>query len=139
MVSIGVMVVHAPDDIASIPANVDVFCLGRKYQRVHRQVGFKEPAVGLAFDLGEFHLFRRNAHVEPWRHFRYGKALLAIEDQLAKDLLNPRRPRLGIGRDDDVVVTKLEVVPDRRVEMVIVKFAGFLRHRQGHDPFSPSN
>ncbi len=29
--------------------------------------------------------------------------------------------------NNDIVVTKLKIIPDRRIEMMIVKFAGFLR------------
>src|SRR3546814_7243135 len=61
----------------------------------------------------------------------------ALEDQLPDDLLDPGRARLGVGCDDNVVVAEPEVVPDRRIEVMIVEFPGLLRpclHCRLHPP-----
>ena len=49
-----------------------------------------------------------------------------VKQDLSNDLLHPGRPRFGIRGDDDVVISKLEIVPDRGVKMMIVKFTSFL-------------
>ena len=46
-----------------------------------------------------------------------------LEQQLSQDLLDPGGAGLRIGGDDDVVIAEQEIVPDRRVEVVIVEFA----------------
>src|SRR5262249_23457232 len=51
----------------------------------------------------------------------------AGKHELADDLLQPGRARLRVAGDDDVVVAELEVVPDRRIEVMIVQFAGLPR------------
>ena len=55
----------------------------------------------------------------------------AVEDQLADDLLGPGGAGLGVGGDDDVVVAEDEVVPDRRVEVVVVQLARLARPDRG--------
>lgn len=45
------MVVEAPDNVATIAANVNVFSPFGEYKRVRRQVRFKKTPVGLGFNL----------------------------------------------------------------------------------------
>src|SRR5262249_20656928 len=64
---------------------------------------------------------------------------IAVEQQLADDLLRPGRARFGIGRDDDVVVAKSEIVPHLGIEVVIVDFALLLRPGVAHRSVFPIN
>jgi hypothetical protein len=83
--------------------------------------------MGLFLDLRQLDLFGRHAQIQPGRHLRHRQAALAGEDQLADDLLHPSGAGLGVGSDDNVVIAKREIVPDGGIEMMIVKFAPFLR------------
>jgi len=67
------------------------------------------------------------ARVDPAReHPRDLQTRIAIENKLRDDLLHPGRADFCIGRDD-VIVPKGKVVPDCRIEMMIMKFSGFDR------------
>src|SRR5262249_40841476 len=63
-----VVVVEAPDDVATIAANVDVAGLGRKHECVDRQMRLDETPVRLPGEQLQFHGFRDNPMVEPGRH-----------------------------------------------------------------------
>ena len=52
---------------------------------------------------------------------------MAIEQELADNLLNPRRPGLRISRDDDVAISKLKFVPDGRVHMMVLALTRLAR------------
>ena len=116
------MVVHAPHYVPAVPPNVKVLGLRREHERIERQMGLDEAAMGLGPDPVHHGLERWKHHVEPRRHFRDRQVFLAIEDHLADDLLHPGRAGFRPGTDDDVVVTKLEIVPYPRVEESIVDF-----------------
>lgn len=51
--------------------------------------------------------------------------------QLCYDLLHPSRARLGIRRDDDVIIAERKAVPDRRILMVVIDLAGLHRRDLG--------
>lgn len=46
----------------------------------------------------------------------------AVEDQLADDLLRPGGAGFGIGRNDDIVIAELEIVPDGGIDMMVMEF-----------------
>ena len=46
--------------------------------------------------------------------------------QLPDNLLGPRRTGFGVGCHDDVPMTEREVVPDRGIEVMVVKVARLL-------------
>jgi hypothetical protein len=122
-----VVIVQAEDHVAAVAADMDVFRAWREPERVKRQMGLNEAAMRLPLDGGQLHLLRRHAEIEPGRELGDRNVLGAIEHELGHDLLRPGGARLGVGADDDVVVAELEVVPDGRVEMVIVQLALLLR------------
>ena len=67
------------------------------------------------------------AHLRDWQVF------FTIKDKLADDLLHPSRSSFPIGSDDNIIVTKLNVVPDCAVEMMAVDVSGFcwqIGHRE---------
>ena len=90
-------------------------------QGIDRKVSFQETPMGMCLDERELDLLRRHPQVHPRRHLSHLEIGIAIEQELADDLLHPCRASLRIRTDDDVVVAKLEVVPDRRVHVVVVK------------------
>jgi hypothetical protein len=55
---IEVVVEEAPRGVSTIPANIDVFGLGRKHESVDGQMGFYAAPMGLGFKSGE--RFRRH-------------------------------------------------------------------------------
>ena len=124
LVGVDVVVVHAPHHVASVATDVDVFRLRREAERVDREVGLEEAPVGLRLDDA--------AASPPWAA-PAGRATgdisatssvrIAVEEELGHDLLHPGRAGLGVGGDDDVVVAEREVVPDRRVEVMVVQLA----------------
>ena len=85
-------------------------------------MSLQEPAMGLAFYSRKLDRLRRDPEVQPRGHFRDWQSGLTIENELADDLLYPCRSGLGVGRYNDVIVTKLEVVPNCGIEMVVVNF-----------------
>ena len=107
-VRVGVVVVHAPHDVAAVAADVDVLRLRREDERVDRQMRLQEAPVRLRLDHRQLHLLRRHAQVEPGRHLGDRRARpRPSKMQLRDDLLRPGRAGLGVGRDDDVVVAEL--------------------------------
>ena len=79
-----------------------------------------ETPVTLGFNLWEFHLLWRNPQVYPRRHFSYRQIWIRLEQQLGNELLHPSCPSLGVRRNDDVVIAKLQLVPDRRIKVMVV-------------------
>src|SRR3546814_11786483 len=61
VIGIGMVVVHAPGDVAPVPADVDVLGLRREHERIDRQVRLQEAPVRLLLDLGELHLLDRKS------------------------------------------------------------------------------
>ena len=57
-VGVGVVVVHAPHHVAAVAADVEVLGLRREAQRIDRQVGLQEAAVGLRLDQRQLHRLR---------------------------------------------------------------------------------
>jgi len=106
-----VVVVQAPDHVAAVAPDVDVLGVRREHESIHRQVGLDEPAVLLRLECCELYLLGRDAQVEPGREPRDIDALLTIEDELSYDLLDPGRPRLGVGGDHHVIRPEAEFVP----------------------------
>jgi hypothetical protein len=47
---------------------------------------------------------------------------LAVKDELRDDLLHPGGSRLGVGSNDDVIISELQIVPDRGIEVMAVHF-----------------
>ena len=90
------VVVQAPHDITPIATDVDIFGPRRVDERVHRQMGFQEAAVGLRLDVGEFHLLGRHPQVEPWRHLRDLEVWIPAKHHLRDDLLHPGGSRFGV-------------------------------------------
>ncbi len=74
--------------------------------------------MGLRFNCGE-RVSLRYPYIQPGRHSRYIQTFRPIEQELHDDLLDPGRPRLGIGGDDDIIRSKVKVIPDRGIKMVI--------------------
>jgi hypothetical protein len=70
--------------------------------------------------------FGWDAKIKPWGHLGDFQVGIRTVEHLAYDLLHPGRTGLGIGSDDDVIGAKPQIVSDRRIEVMIVKFAGFL-------------
>src|ERR1700729_2591466 len=91
----------------------------------------EETSVRLRLDRRKLDRLGRNAQIEPWRGFRDYYRFGAPEQELAHELLRPGRAGLDVSGDDDVVVAELEVVPDRRIEVMAVDFARLARQR-GH-------
>jgi hypothetical protein len=85
----------------------------------------QEPPVRLRFDDRQLHVLRWYAKIEPRRHVSDFEIRVTAEHHLRDDLLHPRRARLRIRRNDDVVVAELQVVPDGGVEMVAVQLPRF--------------
>ena len=105
-------------------ADVEVLRLRREDERVDRQVRLEEPPVRLRLDAPAASppsaaRADRATATSP----RPSRSAVAVEQQLRDDLLHPGRARLGVGRDDDVVVAESKIVPDRRVEVVVVELA----------------
>src|SRR5512139_3799769 len=71
----------------------------------------------------EHRLLRKAAVLDPWRTVEDGNAFDEAENELPENLLEPGRSRLRPGRDDDVALTKPEVVPAPGIHGVIADFA----------------
>ena len=84
----------------------------------------QEAPVFLGLDQRQLDLPGRNTKVQPRRHLLDVKSLFAVEQKLRDDLLDPRRARLRVGGNKDVIIAELEAVPNRGVEVVIMKLAG---------------
>ena len=108
-------VVKAPHHVAAIATDVDVFCLRREHQCIHRQVSFHKTPMFLRLEVGP-ELRRRQAEIDPGGYIAYRHFVgFAVEDELGDDLLHPGDAGLGVGREDDVVVAKLKIVPVSRI------------------------
>jgi hypothetical protein len=116
-----VVVVHAPHDVAPVAPDVDVLRLGREDEGIKGEVRLEEPSVRLRLHHRQLHLLRGNAQVQPRGHLGHLELRVRPQQHLGDDLLHPGRAGLGVGRDDDVVVAEPEVVPDRRIEVVVVQ------------------
>jgi len=127
LIGIRMVIVHTPDHIPAVARDIDVFRFGRINQRIERQMRLDESAVRLRREHGQFDVLGRYAQVQPGRHLRDLQTRIAVENQLCDDLLHPGRAGFCIGRDDDVVVPKGKIVPDRRIEMMIMQFSDFDR------------
>ena len=88
-----------------------------------------------ASSAASFTSFRGNAQVEPGREFADRGMVFALEDELRDDLLHPGGAGLAVGGNDDVVIAEGEVVPDRRIEMMVVQLARL--HGPGRHCSSP--
>src|ERR687898_2645579 len=133
-VRVSVVVVHAPHHVAAVAAYVDVLRLGREDQCIQGEVRLQEPTVRLRLYHRQLYFLRRDAEVQPRGHLRYLDLGVRTEQQLRDDLLHPGRAGLGVGRDDAVVVAEAEIVPDHRVEVVVVLLSGlcWTSNRLGH-------
>jgi hypothetical protein len=106
------MVVHAPHAVAAVATDIDVFGFRLEDEGVERQMGLQETAVLLGDNTRELHLERWQAEVEPRRHVAHRHALsFAFENEIGDNLLHPGGPGLRPGGNDDVVISKLELVP----------------------------
>src|SRR5438034_5397382 len=85
----------------------------------------EEPTMGLCFNGGE-HLRLRYPDIQPGRHGHHIQPFHPMEQELCDDLLDPGRPRLGIGGDDDIIRAKVKGIPDRGIKMVIMELSGLL-------------
>src|SRR5918994_2138382 len=134
LVRVSVVVLHAPHHVAAVAAYVDVLRLGREDQGIEGEVRLQEPTVRLCLHHRQLYFLRRDAEVQPRGHLRYLDLGVRTEQQLRDDLLHPGRAGLGVGRDDAVVVAEAEIVPDRRVEVVVVQLSGLCwpSDRLGH-------
>ena len=81
----------------------------------------------LGFNHRKFNFLRRNSQIHPWRDICDLKRWIAREQKLRKNLLHPSRARFRVRSNDDVIVSELEIVPDRRIKMVVVQLAGLYR------------
>src|ERR1700733_14926900 len=86
----------------------------------------QKAAVLLFINHGQLHLLRGNPKMEPRSHFRERECWIAAEKQLRDDLLHPSGAGLGVGGNHNVVITKLEIVPNGGVEVMAVKLASLL-------------
>src|ERR687894_658517 len=132
----GVVVVHAPHDVAPVAPDVDVLRLGREDEGVDGKVGLHEPPVGLRLHHRNLHFLGGHAQIEPGRYLRHLEVGIRTQEHLGYDLLGPGGSGLGIGRDDYVVVAKAEVVPHSRVEVVVVQLPALCGPNDGfgHEP-----
>ena len=92
--------------------------------------------MGLRLDHRQLRGLRGDAEVEPRGHRRHLEVRVRAEQHLRDDLLHPGGAGLLVGRDDDVVGAKPEIVPDRRIEVMIVQLSGLARSNDafGHGP-----
>ena len=88
---VGMMVVHTPDRVAAITADIEVFRLPRENECVHGKVRLDEPPVGKVFEARD-DLRRHHAQIDPGRQVRDVDPFHAVENELAENLLNPGRP-----------------------------------------------
>ena len=86
-------------------------------------MGLDETAVGLGLQRRKLDLFWRHPQVDPGREVVHGHVRVALEHQLADDLLCPGRTRFGVGAHHDVAVAELEIVPDGRVHVMVHQLA----------------
>ncbi len=128
------VVVGTPDDVAGVAADVDILRPPREHERVDRQVRLDESTMLLRFELRHQRLEREDPHVEPRRAAPGRDAVRRAEQQLADDLLHPRRPGLAERVDDDIVRAKLERVPARRVDDCGLDLASLFRPGDLIDP-----
>src|SRR5262245_44121775 len=115
VIDVDLMVVHTPDDIASIPPNVEILSLWGKDEGLHGQMRLEAPPMRLRFNSGE-RLRLRDPDIQPGRHGRHIQAFGPLKQELGDDLLNPGRPRLGIGSNDDIIRAKVKGIPDRGIK-----------------------
>ncbi len=66
-----------------------------------------------------------------------GDILRASKDKLSNNLLGPRCARFGVGGDNYIIVSELEVVPERGIHMMIVQLARLLRRSEFCSHFLP--
>src|SRR5262245_3146092 len=85
-------------------------------------MGFDKAAVRLMFEACDG-VCRREAKIDPRRKLGNLDGLRSFENQLSDDLLNPGGAGLAVGGDDDIAFAKLEVIPYRRVHVMVVDFA----------------
>lgn len=90
-------------------------------------MGFDEAAMGLRFERWKLHVLGWKPKIDPWGQLRHVDTSLTVEDQLCEDLLNPGRSGLRIGGDDDVIIPEVKIVPQRGIEMIVVKLARLVR------------
>src|SRR3546814_20780715 len=63
VIGIGMVVVHAPGDVAPVPADVDVLGLRREHERIDRQVRLQEAPVRLLLaQIGRASCRERGCH-----------------------------------------------------------------------------
>jgi len=114
-----VMIVETPNHVPSIASNVNVASLWRNNESICWEVRLDETAVSLGCEKTQLRRNRR-PHVQPGG-LRQGVALqIPSKDELTDNLLHPCSSGLGICRDDDIAVAKREIIPDPRIQMVIL-------------------
>ena len=119
--------VAGPDvGIPVVAGDVDVPGLRAHHERVGRQMGLDDAPVGLS----QHHLAnlrRHDAHVPPGGDVADPHGGIAMEHELADDLLGPGGARFGVGADHDVPFAEREVVPESGIHVVVVDVAGLPR------------
>ncbi len=86
------VVVHAPEYITAISADIEVLCLFREHQCVYRQMSLDKATVSLCLHHLQLYFFWWNTQVHPRGHLRHFQAFFAIEQELSNDLLHPGCP-----------------------------------------------
>ena len=106
------MVIGAPEHIATIAADIDVFQLRAERCRLKGQMGLQDPAVRLGVEHGDHRLQRHlETDINPRRNAVRRHTLFAASDQLVDHLLGKGGAGLGPGRYDHIIVAQSQVVP----------------------------
>src|SRR5580700_4994619 len=90
-------------------------------------MSFHKATVLLRLDSWKLDFFWRKPEVDPRRHLRRILLGLSSEEQLRDNLLHPGCAGLGIGRNDNVVVPKLKIVPNSGIDVLVMHLSGLLR------------
>ena len=123
------MVIPVPGHVAAIATDIEIFWAWARRPGYPRHMCLHEAAMPLCYNLGQFAPLQWDVQVQPVRHFRDRQCLGAFEDQQRDYLLNTGRAGIGVGRVSDVVVEKVGIIPNRRIEMMFVELAPFLGPR----------
>jgi hypothetical protein len=120
--------VETPGNIPAITDNVDVLGLRGIDYGIYRQVGLKEPTMGLGLKHSQLGIFGCwGSQFNPRRHAVNCDTFSSIKDQLRHNLLHPGSACFCISRNYDIAISELKVVPDCRVHTGVLELPGLYR------------
>jgi hypothetical protein len=100
------VVIPAPEHVARVAADIDVFGLRADNEGVDREMSLQRSAMTLRFRHRHSFPRRHEPEVDPRRHLPAEHIGIAVEDQLSDDLLSQGRTEFRPRADDDVVVAE---------------------------------